>query len=166
MTASTAPANIESSPAARVRQRRVDTRRARMLRGLGWMISLSVLAVVVTMYNRDVQAVAGDEKRMAFWRDHLARLHENGGMSPLELPLPPGDRPPMREVFAYNVFYVREAANMGRSAVVYRKGSLPMFLRQSGRHVLVFDGTEFSIEWLRGSLTQARAAELGIRATP
>lgn len=153
----------EAATEARVRERTMGTRRARMLRGMAWMVGLSVLAVLVTMYNRDVQALARDEKRMAFWRDHLAGLHERGGAAPLDLPLPPGDRQGTRDAFQYNYFYVRDAANHGRGAVAYRKEFLELFLRRSGRHVLVFDGDHFQIEWLRGELDSPQAEAMGIR---
>ncbi|MDX2199833.1 MAG: hypothetical protein SF069_12795 [Phycisphaerae bacterium] len=164
MPSATTTARLQGAQASRQQatRQRVSAKQWRLLRGaVLFVISLAVV-LLVSMYNRDTLEVQADEARMRFWQQRFTAIQAQNDLAPMVLPLPPGQAPSLLDGFVYTRWFDLVALNRGGTAVVYRREPLRFFLRPAGRHIVVFDGRKFRIEWVAERDFAERAGAYGI----
>lgn len=124
---------------------------ARLLQALVTLIGAGAVVVGLSIYNRDAQALRADRMRLEYWADRLRESRAHHDLAPIDLPLPAGQSPEISDAYEYTRFFDQQAANHGRAAVVYRREPLRLLFQRDGRHLLTFDGREFSVNWVAES---------------
>ncbi len=138
----------------RVSLRTLYERRWRFWRRLWLMIAGTITIVVLALAQRDTQRLryhAGEMERLA---EALRGAMAQKGTAPEILSLARSDSE-IATRYLFNVNYRQHAERRGRSAVCAMRGPVPLFLRPSRRYLILFDGREFTVEWM----SEARFAE-------
>jgi len=138
----------------RVSLRTLYERRWRFWRRLWLMIVGTITIVVLALAQRDTQRIRWHEREMARIAEALRGAIEEKGAAPEVLSLARSDSE-VATRYLFNVNYRQHAERRGRSAVCAMRGSIPLFLRPSGRYLILFDGHRFTVEWM----SEARFAE-------
>jgi len=153
----------------------MSVRRRRVWRSLAVFVIVTAAMVVLSMAQRDYQAVQACRDRLEFTRGQLQELLAHGTVAPLELPMPghsteaggtPAPRKPAEDPFVarahyfYNARYARQPDRKDPVGVCCCEAPHHLYLRPDGRHVIVFDGQRYSLGWLSEAEFQRRASAL------
>jgi len=149
-------------------------RRRQVLRSVLMIVAISVLMVLVVLWNRDEAVVRSCAARMAALRDEFQRRHDQGLLPPPVLPVPSegADVAAHRRLVLELQHHVYYEALFSRSGSARREVGVccchvphDRLIGPTGRHVLVFDTQtgRYTVEWVRESDFPRRAAELGLR---
>jgi hypothetical protein len=170
-------------PADRVALRTMAQRRRRVWRNIILMVVTSGLVLLLSVIGRDEQSLRGpiqdSYEELEYARAELQDAFDRGGLAPPRLPLPPrGELPPdaspaQRERFeeeqldrllryTYNQAHRWQGQPERPAFVCYNQGPLDLFLREDRRHLILFDGTQYTLETLTESAFRQRAAALGV----
>jgi hypothetical protein len=139
----------------------------------------TALILVLSMAQRDHQSVQTCFERMDYIRQQLEGLLGKGEVAPRHLPLPEVEPPPSdasldereryeeevlsrREHYFYNTRYGAAAATPDApTGVCCCKAPHRLYLREDGRHVIIFDGEQYELIWLTESEFRRREKALG-----
>jgi len=152
-----------------LRQRRRQVRRSVLV-----ILAISLLMVLVVLWNRDEAVVRSCAARMAALRDEFQSRHDQGQLPPPVLPLPAegADVATHRRLVVelqnhvyYDALFSRSGSARREVGVCCCRAPHDRLIGPTGRHVLVFDTQtgRYAVQWVRESDFARRAAELGLR---
>jgi hypothetical protein len=177
--AATAPA--AKNVADRAALRTMSQRRRRVWINVSAFALLTGLMVLLSMAQRDEQAVRSCHDRLAFAADELQNRLSRGVTAVDNLPLPgstgvakvaTGQPRNEDEAFENRVHYFYNAdwwrGRHRRRVVGVCSCAAPhqLFLRPDGRHVIVFDGQRYELRWMTESEFARQAPEFGLDVPP
>lgn len=151
-----------ASVTQRVQERVARERRQRFVRHMVFFVIVTAAMVFAIVAQRDARTVRQFQDDASEIARQLQQQLERSGEAPAGLAT---TDPRLRRVLAayrFNPGYaVRARAD--RPAAVYVLGRpIDLFLRPSGRPVVLFDGKRFIARWFDEDELRARADELGI----
>lgn len=166
MTEATTISTRQRDLSQQVYRRLRRERNHRFLRGILMVILVSVGMIVLAISNRDTQAVKTSANIARALADALQQSYDHNGRAARRLPnITLGSRY-IRDVVTFNVYYPDQIRTARRVGVCCSKRPLELYLRPSGRHVVLFDGEHYSVEWMPESEFQQRAFGLGLAPHP
>ncbi|MFH1746493.1 MAG: hypothetical protein ABIG44_05545 [Planctomycetota bacterium] len=184
MTGGTASQSPRSA-VDRAARRRMTERRRRVWLNLLLFGVVLVVAVLLSMAQRDHQSVRSCDQRLTVTCQELQKMLAQGKVAPKNLPLPlPGSEYGdamlseeeaaaddeaffvMRAHYFYNAHYARQSASGQRVGVCCCANAHALYLREDGRHVVLFDGENYELVWMTEEEYQRQAAELGLCVSP
>ena len=168
----TTTTQIDQSQQVRQRalRRTIGERRRRIVRSVAVFVLVTAAIVVLVMARRDQEALAKSKRVFEFIQRSFQDKFVTAAL-PALLPMPTDETRDatlaMRDSICYApaAKYQREP-NRPQVAVCYHYKPLRLFLRPAGRHVVLFDGHDYSLVWMAETEVQQRAAELGIYLGP
>ena len=168
-TMSELPASLSpGAPSERVARRTLAQRRRRVLASALTVILITLVMLLLTILNRDEQAVRACRERMEQALVTFQQHHEEWLRDPLKFPLPSveaqlGDV--WREHVLDNWRYTEQAAAADDVGVCCCERPHSRLFRPSGRHVIVFNvpGQKYGLRWMDEDDFVRRADELGFR---
>jgi hypothetical protein len=155
-------AAVEHSPEAeRVRLRTYRERSRRIWRQLLLVVVVTIIIVLLSLAQRDTQAQRFERREI----DRLAAtlresFHKNKAPADLLGAIPLQD--PLWRRYYLNQGYARQGWAGSRIGVACSPRPVQMFLRSDGRMLLLFDGREFTVNWISEEEFRKHAAELGL----
>lgn len=154
-------AAAEGEAAQKVSLRTLLERRRRIWRRLLLMIVVTVTIIVLALAQRDTQRIRYHAEEMARIAEALRGSLEQTGVAPEVLSLARRDSEIARK-YRFNVNYRQHAERRGRSAVCAMTEPVRLFLRQSRRYLILFDGREFSVRWMTEEQFLEQSEPLGL----
>ena len=130
-----------------VQQRVRRERNARLLRGIGLTVLVTVVMVMLAISNRDQQAY----KRSSQSMQELVALLENQPGVRIRLP---------NSKWVFNTRFRDLANERGKGGVCARP--VDLFLWPDGWHVVVLDGETYEVLWMNADDFEAAAPDLGL----
>jgi hypothetical protein len=152
----------------RVALRTLGERRRRVLRSLLFVVAIMLVVIVVTVANRDQQAIDGCKRQMEYAVATLRADHSEWLRDPQKFPLPRiadhlGDG--WREHVLDNWRFTEQAAFAREVGVCCcERAHSPLFLAP-GRQVIIYHvgKQEYELKWMTEGEFARRAEELGLR---
>lgn len=150
------------------------SRRSRLLRQVSLFAIASVALVLVALANRDAENVRNCRQRLDFVGQQLQLNYTRNQSLPPNLPMPgqtmddPGVRDPLRRKPGSRDHYAylgtTNLNHVGVVAVCACFSEHRLYLRDDGRHVVVFDPAtaKFEVRWLTNAEFRQQAEKLGI----
>jgi hypothetical protein len=152
------PRNSAIPPSELVRKRR-----HRVWRQVALFLLGAAAVVMISMTNRDAQSVDTCRASVRTLVDSFEHSLKTVHALPPMLPLPNADVLRMKDHYVYNAFYTGALAARGEAAICYCESPHQMYLRQNGRHVVLFDGQHVRLKWMSEREFLEKAADLGVR---
>jgi hypothetical protein len=166
MAIETPPIRVPTAASERAELRTVGQRRRRVLRRVLLVAVLALAMLVLTVVNREQQAIDSCRERMEYALKVFQERYDQGLPSPTELPLPSesgevGRR--LREHVLYNWFYT-ESARAEVGVCCCQHAHTPLFF-PDGRHVIIFNVRQgrYELRWMEEDEFARRADDLGLR---
>ncbi len=163
----TSSATGQSAASQRVERRTLGERRRRVWRNVLFVIAVTVVMLVLSLMNRDEQAIRGCRERLERVLQVFQKLHDSGDPPPALLPLPQeGDRvsEEVRSHMHYNVLYSERILFSREVGVCCCLQPHARLFQPSGRHVIILDTQrgKYELRWMDETEFERRAAELGL----
>ncbi|HMQ16676.1 MAG TPA: hypothetical protein PKC49_11950 [Phycisphaerae bacterium] len=160
-TPRTRPSPEHTPEAERVWLRTYRQRSRRIWRQLVLVAVVTVVIVVLSLAQRDLQAQRWERRDL----DRLAaslrgRLETEGGPADLLALMRLDD--PLWNRYQLNDGYARQGWRGSEIGVGCSRSVVALFLQEDGRFVLLFDGAAYRVEWLTERDFRGRAAALGL----
>ncbi|RMF76209.1 MAG: hypothetical protein D6744_12535 [Planctomycetota bacterium] len=163
---------MEAPPAAKrpdeiardVRTRLLMQRHWRFLRSVALVIVMTGVMLFAAIHTRDTQT---RKQSARLGRALAAAMQERFDQTHR----PPRDLPPLpspeqtrlaRARYTLNLFYAEQIRTARSVAACYPRGPLSMALRETGRHVVFFDGKRFESRWVPEDEFRRRASSWGV----
>ncbi len=152
------PGDARALELARIRT--YTQRRHRLVRRVAVGLALTLIMVVLAAGNRDAQAMREARVRCEQLVEALTAARARLGAPPLQIP----DIGPRTALvlgsYYFNIRYAQGAS--GRwVGVCCPRSPLQLFVWADGRHVILFDGQQFTWRWMPEAEFRAQAAALG-----
>lgn len=154
-----------SGVTSKVQLRTFLSRRGRLIRQVSLYLVITMAMLLAAIANRDSQAIRNSAARAQRIADALQREFDELHAPPLHLPSlgPSSGVLPTRYLF--NFAYPRMQSVRGVVGVTCPREPTRLFVRADGRHVVLFDGTRYSVQWVRQDEFAASAARWGLDAS-
>ncbi len=146
--------------------RTLGQRRRRVWRSVLLVVLLTLVMVMLSVMNRDQQAIDSCRERMEYAVREFQRQFDEHGISPTALPLPqdtPDAAARMREHVLYNYLYTESAlTEVGVCCCRYPHSRL---FQPAGRHVITFNVRDgrYLLRWVKEEEFRQKADDLGLR---
>lgn len=147
--------------AERVRARTADERSRRLLLRGVMIVLIAAAMLFASLANREQQARRGSARLAEAIAAELQVAFHTSQDPPLELPDLGERHRGYRDLFLFNFFYADDAKRQGVSGVCAPREPLSLLLREDGRHVVVFAGDRYRVEWLTEAQFRKQAPGLG-----
>ena len=141
-------------------------RNRRFLRGIVVVILVTLAMVALAISNRDTQALKSSARVAQGLAKEFQKAFDHDGRAPRHLPAIQLNNRYIRDVIKFNVNYSDQIRTSRRVGVFCSKHSIDMYLRFPGRHLVLFDGEKYFVEWQTESEFQQRAFSLGLAPHP
>ena len=168
------PTTAGGSLAERAGQRTLRERRRRVWRNVALMVVVTIGMVVLTLLNRDAQALRSCRDHMEYAVGVFQERHDKDEPPLSLLPLPEqagrGD-PAERQLLAwrdhthYNALYFARAGISREVGVCCCLHPHSRFFQPAGRYVVVLDAArgKYELRWMNEDEFRRRAGDLGLR---
>jgi hypothetical protein len=170
MNPDTPPLSNPSVTSDRVALRTLGERRRRVLRNVLFVVVVSLVMLVLTVANRDQQAIDGCKERMEYAVKTLREHHREWLRDPQKFALPLIEAH-LGDTWRYHVldnWRFTEQAAFAREVGVCccERPHSPLFLA-AGRHVIIYHVAEqeYELKWMTEREFARRAEELGLRVS-
>lgn len=151
---------IDPQAAERAMLHVMSLRRRRVLRTVLTLSGILVVMVLITMATRDAQNVNLCRVQVDVAIDAFNRV--GTGDLPLLLPKSAAGPASVRDHYAYTPTNTALIEKIRPVAVCVCAHPHPLFLRAQGRHLILFDGSCYYVEWITERELQPRAERLGL----
>jgi hypothetical protein len=141
-------------------------RNRRFLRGVVVVILVTLGMVALAISNRDTQALKNSARVAQALADEFQSAFDREGGAPRQLPAIQLSNRYIRDVITFNVQYPDQIRTSRRVGVCCSKRSIDMYLHAPGRHLVLFDGERYFVQWVTENEFQQRAFSLGLASHP
>lgn len=146
--------------AERANLRVMHERARRIWVRLSLVIVVTVAIIVLALAQRDNQTIRRQSRIAQQIAAEMREAYEQRrALSDLTLL---AQQPALAEDYYFNPSYSIQAERRGRAGVCAPRRQVRLFLREDGRHVVLFDGTTFTVAWMSEAQFAERSAELGL----
>ncbi|MBW7907148.1 MAG: hypothetical protein LC135_10300 [Phycisphaerae bacterium] len=157
----TRPSPEHTPEAERVWLRTYRQRSRRIWRQLVLVAVVTVVIVILSLAQRDLQAQRWERRELDRLAESLqSRLATEGGAVDLVALMRLDD--PLWNRYQFNDGYARQGWRGSEIGVGCSRSVVALFLKEDGRFVLLFDGAAYRVEWLTEREFRRRAASLGL----
>ena len=168
MTTNPSPYPERVAPSEHVARRAMIQRRRRVLRSIFTIVAVTLVILLLTVLNRDEQAVQGCRERMEQAVKTLQQHHTEWLRDPQKFPLPSigaqlGDV--WRDHVLDNWRFTEQAAFAREVGVCCCEQPHSRLFQASGRYVIIYHVAQqkYELVWMNELEYQRRAEELGFR---
>lgn len=151
----------DTSAAGQTALRLAASRRRRILIGLLAVVGVTGVMVMLSLVTRDLSDLRRCRSQLEFVRDRLGIPSETN-LLPFVLPQPEDPRTALAGHYRYMPSNATLPHASSGVAVACCAKPHSMFIRESGRHVLVLEGSRYEIRWLTEAEFAATAQKLGV----
>ena len=150
--------------AREVRTRLLMQRNWRVVRSCLLVLAVTIVMLLLAIHTRDTQTLKQSARLTRALTEALQASLDRTGRPLRQLPAldTPEDTRFILDRYAFNVFYADQIRTARLVAVCYPRGPLSMALRQTGRHVVFFDGERFSVRWFPEDEFRRQASSWGV----
>lgn len=141
-------------------------RNRRLLRGVLVLVVVTGLLIVLAITNRDRQAIRHSHRVGIRLTRAFQAEFDRTGIAPRRLPPVNLRARHIRDAVIFNVYYPDQIRTARVVGVCCNRSPVSMYLDPPGRHVVLFDGREFQLEWMLETEFRERAYALGFASLP
>ena len=112
-------------------------------------------------YRKDRSEIVSKTERLELIKEKLQEAYAREDYLPLRFPDLPEPYTQLGQRYYFNIFYANQMESSRRVGVCCLEKPLKFFLRTDGRVVILFDGEQFSAQWMTEREFRAQAKALG-----
>lgn len=161
MTSAEPVSPTERTVSQRARLRALLARRKRFWRSVAVFVVVAVAMVLAALLHRDTQQLRTVRKQATVVADALQENYARRRDPPLSFPKLPERYEKLHRHYYFNIFYANQQKSQGQAGACCLREPLRFFVRTEGRVVILFDGEQFSSQWMPEGEFRARAENLG-----
>ncbi|MBU0640499.1 MAG: hypothetical protein KKB50_16675 [Planctomycetes bacterium] len=151
----------QTTLAERATRRTLSHRRWRVWRMIAIFVIATATMITLSMANRDAQSVRTCQTNLRYALD-VFRSEHKGKPLPWTLPMPHAERDLLRSHYRYAPQNANLLDTYSPVGICWCDQPHHLFLRPSGRHLLLFDGEEYEIRWMSEAEFRTNAARFGL----
>ncbi len=128
--------------------RTMTQRRRRIQRSLATVGLVTVVMLLLALLQRDQQSTRQCRRQVDAAIEGFRHAHRVGRVPPTTFPSVPQADAEAPDHFAYNILYAQLVRSTNPVGVFCCAEPHRLYLHESGRHLVTFDGQDFHVSWV------------------